>query len=102
MANDFKQRAIRQFRHNTDNSLSVSSPAEGFVFAYDQKETDREIARLEARERELREALNHLAHWARDIAGDTDLPAQREEEDRMMEWIDRVLAKHKEQSDDQQ
>ena len=57
-----------------------------------------QVASLKERERGLWQALDHLAHWAKDIAGDTDLPAQRDKEDKMMEWIDRVLAEDKEQS----
>ena len=44
----FKSRAVRQFRHNTDNSPSIRAPAQGFVCAYDIDVTDAEIERLQA------------------------------------------------------
>lgn len=38
--------ALRQFRHNSDNSPDVFNPKEGFVAAYDKDEIDKIIAEL--------------------------------------------------------
>ena len=49
MREDIKNRltcAARQFRHNSDNSLYVSNPRDGFVIAYDRGEVDELIGDL--------------------------------------------------------
>ena len=43
-----KHNATRQFRHNNDNSPSLTSPKEGFVFAYDMEVVNKYVAELEA------------------------------------------------------
>ena len=45
--------ALRQFRHNTDNSKSFFSPEMGFVVAYDKALIDHLIGSLKARIAEL-------------------------------------------------
>ena len=40
--------ALRQYRHNDDNSPEVLNPEKGFVFAYDKEEVERLVAFLEA------------------------------------------------------
>ena len=45
--------ALRQFRHNTDNSKSFFSPGMGFVVAYDKALIDHLIGGLKARIEEL-------------------------------------------------
>jgi len=45
--------ALRQFRHNTDNSKSFFSPGMGFVVAYDKALIDHLIGGLKARIAEL-------------------------------------------------
>lgn len=39
--------ALRQFRHNNDNTGSITRPEQGFVFAYDRDETEGLVASLE-------------------------------------------------------
>lgn len=39
--------ALRQFRHNNDNTGPIASPEQGFVFAYDRDETEGLVASLE-------------------------------------------------------
>lgn len=41
-------KALRQYRHNDDNSPDRFSPEQGFVFAYDKAEVDRLVASLAA------------------------------------------------------
>ena len=41
--------ALRQFRHNTDNSKSFFSPGMGFVVAYDKARIDHLIGGLKVR-----------------------------------------------------
>lgn len=36
---ELNNRAIRQYRHNDDNSPDILNPEQGFVIAYDEKET---------------------------------------------------------------
>ena len=45
--------ALRQFRHNTDNSRSFFSPEMGFVVAYDKARIDHLIGGLKVRIAEL-------------------------------------------------
>ena len=45
--------ALRQFRHNTDNSKSFFSPGMGFIVAYDKARIDHLIGGLKARIAEL-------------------------------------------------
>ena len=45
--------ALRQFRHNTDNSKSFFSPKMGFVVAYDKARIDHLIGGLKVRIAEL-------------------------------------------------
>ena len=45
--------ALRQFRHNTDNSKSFFSPEMGFVVAYDKARIDHLIDGLKVRIAEL-------------------------------------------------
>lgn len=40
--------ALRQFRHNTDNSGSLANPEQGFVTAYDKREVDTLVSDMEA------------------------------------------------------
>lgn len=40
--------ALRQFRHNTDNSGSLVNPEQGFVTAYDKREVDTLVSDMEA------------------------------------------------------
>jgi hypothetical protein len=63
--------ALRQFRHNNDNTGSIARPEQGFVFAYDRDETEGLVASLEkkleqaeARCAELEEALKPFAEEA--------------------------------------
>ena len=45
--------ALRQFRHNIDNSKSFFNPKMGFVVAYDKAQIDHLIGGLKARIAEL-------------------------------------------------
>ena len=45
--------ALRQFRHNTDNSKSFFSPGMGFIVAYDKARIDHLIGGLKVRIAEL-------------------------------------------------
>ena len=49
--------ALRQFRHNIDNSRSFFSPEMGFVIAYDKAQIDHLIGGLKARIAELESGL---------------------------------------------
>jgi len=62
--------ALRQFRHNNDNTGSITRPEQGFVFAYDRDETEGLVASLEkkleqaeARCAELHQAAYPLYSW---------------------------------------
>lgn len=49
MREDIKNRltgAVRQFRHNSDNSPDTHNPREGFVFGYDRGEVDKLVGDL--------------------------------------------------------
>jgi hypothetical protein len=45
--------ALRQYRHNADNSPQLSPPKEGFGFGYDKRETIRLVAQLQSQVSEL-------------------------------------------------
>ena len=73
MREDIKNRltgAVRQFRHNSDNSPDTHNPREGFVFGYDREEVDELIgdllSELEAaraqQSGEGREAVAYVCH----------------------------------------
>ena len=53
--------ALRQYRHNTDNSGSLTEPEKGFVIAFDYEETCAAFAELEAENKRLRETLEAIA-----------------------------------------
>ena len=53
--------ALRQYRHNTDNSPNINHPENGFVTGFDYDETVVVVKRLEQQLTELREALEKLA-----------------------------------------
>ena len=76
--------ALRQYRHNTDNSPNINHPENGFVTGFDYDETVVVVKRLEQQLAELREAAGELvanAEWDGDISTvDTgDLKALRAE-----------------------
>lgn len=49
--------ALRQYRHNTDNSPNINHPENGFVTGFDYDETVVVVKRLEQQLAELREAV---------------------------------------------
>ena len=55
--------ALRQYRHNTDNSPNINHPENGFVTGFDYDETVVVVKRLERQLAEIREAA--LAEVAR-------------------------------------
>lgn len=46
VADAIQVEALRQYRHNDDNSSNLHTPHKGFVFAYDREEVDKQLARL--------------------------------------------------------
>ena len=52
--------ALRQYRHNTDNSPNINHPENGFVTGFDYDETVVVVKRLEQQLAELREALTRI------------------------------------------
>lgn len=58
--NSWKNVCARQYRHNSDNSPSISHPKDGFVIAYDEKETDLIVAYLQSTISQLQEANKEL------------------------------------------
>ena len=60
--------AMRQFRHNFDNSTSLFNPEEGFVCAYDREVTNRIVEDLTERNRELEARVAELVSGLEGIA----------------------------------
>ena len=54
--------ALRQYRHNTDNSPNINHPENGFVTGFDYDETVVVVKRLEQQLAELREVTRELAN----------------------------------------
>ena len=53
-------RALRQYRHNTDNSPSLESPEHGFVCGFDYDEVITVVEALQAENKALREENQDL------------------------------------------
>ena len=66
--------ALRQFRHNNDNTGSITRPEQGFVFAYDRDETEGLVASLE---KKLEQAEARCAELE-EFAAFSQLTAERE------------------------
>lgn len=80
MREDIKNRltgAVRQFRHNSDNSPDTHNPREGFVFGYDREEVDELVGDLlgeleAARAQQSVEGLEAAAIYQWREIGETD------------------------------
>lgn len=103
--------AIRQYRHNYDNSESLFHPKEGFVFAYDIEITKKIVDDLEATIQSQSEQIAELCSLISDAdlfirkAANThhDLKLNKAEKGALLRFyrtdIDALLAKHRAQSD---
>lgn len=50
--------ALRQYRHNSDNSPSLCDPDQGFVFAYDKENIDRMVTNVYPHVEEVHDLIN--------------------------------------------
>ena len=75
--------ALRQYRHNTDNSPNINHPENGFVTGFDYDETVVVVKRLEQQLAELREAVQEF--FAKEMGGAVEMYAAKDRLRRMMQ-----------------